>query len=284
MDRYAVVGNPVTHSLSPRIHRAFAEATGQTLRYGTLLAPLDAFEETVAAFFAEGGAGLNVTVPFKERAAAWVDELSADAAAAGAVNTIVREHAGFRGCNTDGAGLVQDILGNCGEALSGQRVLLLGAGGAARGAVRPLLAQGLQQLVIANRTADRAEAMARELAGEHCMQGLHAVQGLGLARVTGAFDVVINATSAGLSSGGVAAVDPAVVRDAFCYDMIYGPLGQGPSAATDFCRWAREHGARRVVDGLGMLVEQAALAFALWRGVTPPTAAVLELLRRGDVS
>lgn len=274
MDRYAVVGNPVAHSLSPRIHRLFAEATGQALRYETLLAPLDGFAVTVNEFFAAGGAGLNVTVPFKGEAAAWVTELDPAARAAGAVNTIVPHGAGFRGFNTDGEGLVRDLVGNCRERLAGARILLLGAGGAARGAARPLLAEGPQRLVIANRTAERAETLAASL--RDAASPGQAV-GSGLDAVTESFDVVINATSAGLSGQALSGLDPVVVKNALCYDMIYGsPVSPGDTA---FCRWAAGHGARRTVDGLGMLVEQAALAFRLWRGVAPDTAPVLERLR-----
>ncbi len=274
-DRYAVVGNPVQHSLSPRIHAAFAAATGQRLVYETLLAPLDDFPGTVAAFFRAGGLGLNVTVPFKEQAAAWVSELDPPAAAAGAVNTIVRLQGGFRGYNTDGAGLVRDLVGNCGVGLDGARVLLLGAGGAARGAVGPLLAAGVEGLVIGNRTAARAEALAATAPAVRAGR----VSGTGLDGIGGRFDLVVNATSAGLGDDAVVGVDPGVVEDAFCYDMIYARRG----TVTAFCRWAQAHGARAAVDGLGMLVEQAALAFELWRGVAPATAPVLELLRRGDV-
>jgi shikimate dehydrogenase len=278
-DRYVVVGNPVAHSLSPRIHAAFAEATGEDLSYQTLLAPRDGFAAAVEAFFAAGGAGVNVTVPFKEPAADWVTELDPAARAAGAVNTITRAGGGFRGYNTDGAGLIRDLTGHCRVMLAEARVLLLGAGGAARGVARPLLAENLRCLVIANRTAARAISLADTLQAEHPRAE---VRGTALGRVTPGFDVIINATSAGLGpAGGVAPVDPAVARDAFCYDMIYSaPSDDGTTA---FCRWAAAHRARQVADGLGMLVEQAALAFQLWRGMLPATAPVLELLRRRDV-
>jgi shikimate dehydrogenase len=276
-DRYAVVGNPVAHSLSPRIHAAFAAATGQALRYDRLLAPVDGFAAAVADFFGEGGAGVNVTVPFKEEAARWVTELEEDARAAGAVNTIARSGAGFCGYNTDGAGLVRDLTANCGLCLRGARVLLLGAGGAARGAARPLLAEQLGCLAIANRTEARALALARALSAQG--PGVE-VRGLALTDVAPGFDVIINATSAGLAAA-VPDIVPAAVAGTFCYDMIYAPSGH--RADTAFCRWAAEQGASRAVDGLGMLVEQAALAFELWRGVTPATAPVLELLRRNGV-
>jgi shikimate dehydrogenase len=279
MDRYAVVGNPVAHSLSPRIHAEFAAATGQSLRYDRLLAPLDGFAATVDAFFAEGGAGLNVTVPFKEQAARWVGSLDPAALAAGAVNTIVREKNGLRGFNTDGPGLVRDLRRNCGFDLCGARVLLLGAGGAARGVLRPLLQERPARLVIANRTAARAEALAASAAGA---EGSVALSGGGPGAATGSFDLVINATSAGLTGDAVTPCDPDAVIGAFCYDMIYA-VGGG-RADTVFCRWANIHGAGRVADGLGMLVEQAALAFLLWRHVEPATGPVLDLLRRGPMA
>lgn len=281
MDRYAVVGNPVAHSLSPRIHAEFARATGERLRYDKLPAPLEGFAETVTGFFAAGGRGLNVTVPFKEQAARWVDELDAAAAAAQAVNTIVAlpGPAGtvrYRGYNTDGAGLVRDLIGNCGETLADASVLLLGAGGAARGVARPLLAEGPRRLVISNRTPGRADALAASLTAGSA--GVASIAALGPESLDEAFDVVVNATSAGLSGSDRPRVAVAAVAGACCYDLVYGAAG-----ATPFCRWAAEHDARRVVDGLGMLVEQAALAFELWRGVAPETAPVLELLRREGV-
>lgn len=271
MDRYAVVGNPVAHSLSPIIHAAFAAQTGQALEYGRLLAPLDGFAAAVTAFFESGGRGLNVTVPFKAEAAAWVDVLDPAAEAAGAVNTIVAGDDGYRGCNTDGAGLVRDLSRRCGVHLEGTRVLLLGAGGAARGVVGPLLQAGVAELVIANRTASRAEELAaRQPPGAP-------VAAHGLAGISGAYDLVINATTVGMVEGDVPAFDGAVLRGAVCYDMVYVT---GADALTGFCRWARDQGAARVVDGLGMLVEQAALAFELWRAILPDTASVLERLEQ----
>lgn len=279
MDRYAVIGNPVAHSLSPVIHAAFAEATGQTLRYDTLLAPLDGFAATAAAFFADGGAGLNVTVPFKAEAARWVGELDPPAALAGAVNTIVRSGPDgrvYRGHNTDGPGLVRDIVGNLAEPLDGAAVLLLGAGGAGRGVAGPLLAAGCRRLVIANRTPRRAEDLAGALNRQPTGGG--AVEVSTIEDLAGPFDIVINATSASLAGRFDLPLAASVVELAFCYDLMYSRDG-----ATAFCRWAEAGGARRAVDGLGMLVEQAALAFELWRGVLPATAPVLELLRRRDV-
>ncbi|HEX7034695.1 MAG TPA: shikimate dehydrogenase [Pseudomonadales bacterium] len=274
-DRYAVIGHPVAHSLSPRIHAAFAAATRQDLCYELLPAPPDAFAATAAAFFAAGGAGLNVTVPFKEEAAGWVDELDGAARQAGAVNTIVRRGTRFAGYNTDGPGLVQDLTANCGVALTGARVLLVGAGGAARGVVGPLLAERPERLVIANRTAERARALAE--AARPSSRG-SALEGGGFDSLGGAFDLIVNATSAGLD-GDVPPIPAALVRGAVCYDMLYDRSGR--AAETAFCRWAAAAGAARTLDGLGMLVEQAALAFELWRDVRPATGPVLEWLRRG---
>ena len=271
MDRYAVIGNPVEHSLSPVIHQLFATQTGERLIYEKLASPVEEFVKTVEGFFATGGLGLNVTVPFKEQAAGWVDELRGDARVAGVVNTIARVDSGYCGFNTDGVGLVRDLTVNLGLHLAGQRVLLLGAGCAARGVVRPLLAQGLRQLSIANRNADRAVAMVANLVEEYPHVELHA---LALDQARGEFDVVINATSAGLNGLG-ALVDASAVRESSCYDLVYG----GVAGTTAFCDWARAAGARFVTDGLGMLVEQAAEAFHIWRGVRPDTRPVLAQLR-----
>lgn len=289
MDRYAVIGNPVEHSLSPRIHGLFAEQTGEQLVYERLLAPLDGFSASVEAFFSTGGRGLNVTVPFKGEAAAWVNRLDPGAAAAGAVNTIAlaadqppagqgaSTHGGTElrtvGFNTDGPGLVRDLRDNHGQALAGTRVLVIGAGGAVRGVVRPLLLERPASLVIANRTVAKAEALVAALheGGLPATVGAE-VRATGLRDLDGGFDVVISGTSAGLA-GRSLDLPGSVARGAFCYDMIYG-------TSTEFCRWATANGARRVQDGIGMLVEQAALAFEIWRGVAPRTAPVLALLRR----
>ncbi len=265
MDRYAVIGNPVTHSLSPRIHHAFAEQTGQRLCYEKLLAPVAGFRETAESFFASGGLGLNVTLPFKAEAFAWVATAQCAAARAGAVNTIALEDGRAVGYNTDGDGIVNDLRA-LGVGLAGGRVLLIGAGGAVRGVVPALLDAGAARLVLANRTVARAQA----LAAEHPAN----VQSAALDGLTPGFDVVINGTSAGLRGQG-ALIDPRVVRGSACYDMLYARDGDTP-----FCRWARQAGAAQVSDGLGMLVEQAGAAFAIWRGVRPDTREVLQGLRR----
>jgi len=268
MDRYAVIGNPVAHSLSPRIHAHFAAQTGQILQYIRLLAPLDGFVEVAGRFFIEGGLGANVTVPFKGEAAAWVDALDPLAAAAGAVNTIKADGARRVGFNTDGIGLVRDLEINLDCKLRDRRVLLLGAGGASRGVVGPLLAAGTAELVVANRTPERAQELVMRFPA---MKHPGVLRALAFEKLTGQFDVVVNATSAGLS-GEVPAVHPERIEGAFCYDMVYGHR-------TAFCDWALRHGAAAVADGIGMLVEQAAEAFRIWRNVTPETATLLVQLR-----
>jgi shikimate dehydrogenase len=263
-DRYLVFGNPVAHSKSPQIHAAFARQTGQAMTYDALLAPLDGFAQRLAEFIRAGGRGANVTVPFKEEAFALAVRHTARAALAGAVNTLVVDADGSTtGDNTDGAGLVADLAHNLGCDLAGKRVLLLGAGGAARGVIGPLRDAGVTQLVVANRTPARAQTLA----------GLFGagVTGAGFDAVDGAFDVVVNATSASL-----AGELPPVPRTVFganslAYDMMYG-------RDTPFLALAREAGAA-TADGLGMLVEQAAEAFFVWRGVRPDTAPVIAALR-----
>ncbi len=266
-DRYAVIGNPVEHSLSPRIHAMFAAETAQPISYGTLTAPVDGFAATAAGFFDGGGRGLNVTVPFKQDAWRWVTSHDPAAAASGAVNTIVPQDNAFRGCNTDGVGLVTDLTENLGWTLTGARVLLLGAGGAARGVVPALLEAGPTQITIANRTESRALEVAA------AFDGLHASP---LADVGDGWDIVLNATSA--SMGGPAlALRNTCARGAACYDLFYNL-----AAPTPFCAWAERHGARACADGLGMLIEQAAKAFHHWRGVLPATRTVREALRQAD--
>lgn len=264
VDRYAVIGNPVAHSQSPRIHSLFARASGQAMEYGRIEAPADGFAACAERFFAGGGRGLNVTVPFKRDAFRWVAAHDEAAAASGAVNTIVPQADGLGGCNTDGAGLVADLAGNLGWNLAGARVLLLGAGGAARGVVPALLAAAPAALAIANRTLARGREVASLFDG---------VEAMGLADVGAGWDVVINATSASMT-GEPVAIAGSGVAGAACYDMFYSTGG-----ATAFCAWARDHGAAATADGLGMLVEQAAEAFRLWRGVRPATAPVLRALR-----
>ncbi|MBP9219423.1 MAG: shikimate dehydrogenase [Sterolibacterium sp.] len=271
-DQYVVIGHPVAHSKSPRIHGYFARQTGQNMHYGTLLAPLDGFVAAVTAFRDGGGCGMNVTVPFKEEAFRLATRLSPRARAAGAVNTLSFRQADIEGDNTDGAGLVRDIRDNLGVSLAGKRILLLGAGGAARGVLLPLQQQAPATLVIANRTAARAQALV------HCLQGqgttLRACSFEALAgeiATDGAFEIVINATSAGLSEATLPLPGGVFQPGGLAYDMMYG-------RQTPFMQQAQQAGAR-VADGLGMLVEQAAEAFWVWRGIRPQTAALLDELR-----
>ncbi len=266
-DRYAVLGNPIGHSKSPAIHAAFAAQTRQDIRYEAILAPLDGFTQAVAAFAAAGGRGANVTVPFKEEAHRLATRLSPRAVRAGAVNTLTFSGEGIAGDNTDGAGLVADIESNLGFPLAGKRILLLGAGGAARGVVGPLLDTGAGHLTIANRTA----AKARELA--HLFVHHGNILGCGLPEIEGPFDAVINATAASLAGEAVPLPAGVFGPGALAYDMMYG------QAETPFLAAARAAGATRLADGLGMLVEQAAEAFLLWRGIRPETAPVLAALR-----
>ncbi|HHJ13450.1 MAG TPA: shikimate dehydrogenase [Gammaproteobacteria bacterium] len=269
MDRYAVMGNPVAHSKSPRIHQLFARQTGQDLDYEALLVPEDGFAEAVAEFFAAGGRGLNVTVPFKQQAWALADRLGERAELAGAVNTLMMREGQLYGDNTDGTGLVRDLVHNHGVALEGRRILLLGAGGAARGVLQPLLAERPARLHIANRTASRAQ----ELAARFGASGT--VSASGLAALEGPFDVLIHATAAGLGGEVPPLPEELVGPHTCCYDMMYG------DEPTAFARWCRRHGAEKTLDGLGMLVEQAAESFLLWRGLRPETGPVIAALR-GD--
>ncbi len=272
MDRYAVIGHPIAHSKSPQIHAAFARQTAQDLGYEAILAPLDGFVATVQAFRAAGGRGMNVTVPFKLEAFALADRHTPRARAAGAVNTLAFDADGILGDNTDGAGLVRDLTVNLNCPLQGRRVLLLGAGGAARGAILPILDERPTALMIANRTVARAEELARVFAAEAGDTQLSASSFAALAGQS--FDVVINATAASLDDD-VPPLPPGLYASgALAYDMMYG------RGDTPFMTAARADGAARVADGLGMLVEQAAESFTLWRGVRPDSRAVLAELRR----
>ena len=269
-DHYAVMGNPIAHSKSPRIHTLFAAQTGEALEYRAILVEPDGFAAAVEDFRNSGGKGLNITVPFKEQAWSLATVRSRRAELAGAVNTLSIEPDGeLSGDNTDGAGLVRDLLHNQGAHLAGQRILLLGAGGAARGVLAPLLAERPELLVIANRTASKAVELARLF----CELG-H-TEGCGLDDVAGQpFDIIINATAASLSGEVPAIAGDTVTPASWCYDMMYG------DRPTAFMEWARAQGATRVVDGLGMLVEQAAESFYIWRQVRPDTAPVIEELRK----
>ncbi len=269
-DRYAVIGNPVAHSKSPQIHAAFARLTFQDMAYEAILAPRDGFAEAVRAFAAAGGRGMNVTVPFKLEAHAVAGTRSPRAEAAQAVNTLVFSGSGIHGDNTDGVGLVADLTRNLGLDLAGKRILLLGAGGAARGVLLPLLEQGPALLHLANRTADKACALRDEFAAR---AGACRLEAGGFDALAGRqFDVVINATAASLADEAPPLPAGLYAPGSLAYDMVYG-------RETPFMAAARAQGAARQVDGLGMLVEQAAESFLLWRGVRPPTAPVLAQLR-----
>jgi shikimate dehydrogenase len=270
-DRYAVVGNPVAHSKSPLIHAEFARQTGHDIEYGRLLAPLDGFRATVEAFRSGGGNGLNVTLPFKLEAFELAQQRSARAIDAAAVNTLRFESDGIFGDNTDGVGLVRDLEGNLGFAIAGKRVLLMGAGGAALGVVGLLLAAGPAALLVGNRTVDKARGLVERFRGRAGGAELGAGSYAELAGRQ--FDLVINATSASLS-GSVPEL-PRGVFAAGCaaYDMMYG------KGLTPFLQLAQQEGASRLADGLGMLVEQAAESFFVWRGVRPLTAPVIAKLK-----
>lgn len=269
-DRYAVFGNPIAHSKSPQIHRLFAQQTQQDLTYEALLAPLDDFAGCAQAFFAQGGQGANITVPFKEDAFRLANQLTERAQRAGAVNTLKRLADGtLLGDTTDGAGLVFDLTQQAGISLKGLRILVLGAGGAVRGVIENLLAEQPSQLVIANRTADKATQLAAIFAA------LGPIEAAEYAQLDTPFDLIINGTSASLS-GELPPISTATLKAGHTqtYDMMYG------KEPTAFNRWATEQGAARTLDGLGMLVGQAAEAFALWRGVYPDCPPVLTELRR----
>jgi shikimate dehydrogenase len=268
-DAYAVMGNPIAHSKSPRIHAAFAQQTGQRITYTAIQVDPGGFAQAVGNFFANGGKGLNVTVPFKQEAWALAVTRGAEAELAGAVNTLLLDSDGaLVGRNTDGIGLVRDICDNHGGRIAGQRVLLIGAGGAARGVLEPLLAQKPSHIVIANRTPDRAHELAKIFAA------LGNIAGAGFDDLRGqAFDLIINASAASLHGEVPPLPDDVLATNGWCYDMMYG------AEPTPFVRWGLAHGAAQSLDGLGMLVEQAAESFTLWRGVRPDTRPVLALLR-----
>ncbi len=266
-DRYVVIGNPIAHSKSPAIHARFAEQTGEAMYYERLLAPLDDFAGVVRAFIAAGGCGANVTVPFKLEAYALATQLTERAQAAGAVNTLQFAEGQIMGDNTDGVGLVRDIVHNAGIGLKEKRVLLLGAGGAARGVVLPLLAEQPQQLIIANRSAARAVELVASFSAPPSL-----LSAISFADLSGHFDVIINATSASLTSDLPEVPAALLGPQVFVYDMMYA------AAPTVFMQWAAQKGAA-VRDGLGMLVEQAAESFFVWRGLRPDTGPVYSWLR-----
>jgi shikimate dehydrogenase len=268
MDKYAVVGYPVAHSWSPFIHGLFAKQVGHSISYSRLEVPPEALHDRVVEFFAEDGQGLNVTLPHKQAACLIARERTPRAEMAGAVNTLAVRNDGVFGDNTDGAGLITDLTRNLSLELRGTRVLLLGAGGAARGVLGPLLEADPEYLEIANRNAERATKLAREFST------LGAVHGCGFDSITAStFDLVLNATSASLQDT-IPPIPPGVIGPTtLCYDMAYG------KGETAFTRWSKSAGAGRAETGWGMLVEQAAESFLVWRGVKPDTAAVIAAVK-----
>ena len=271
-DLYCVMGNPVEHSRSPAIHARFAELTGEAIAYERRLIPLDGFAQGVRAFMAQGGRGCNVTVPFKTEAPGLATECSERVRLAGAANTLSFQPDGrIHADNTDGLGLVADITRNAGVPLAGRDVLLIGAGGAAAGVLGPLLRAGVRHVTVANRTLARAQALVQ---AHGPLASLQKAELLALApqALEADFDVIINATASSLAGGEVPVAARVLRPGALAYDMMYGPAAQG------FLDWARAHGAVPR-DGLGMLVEQAAEAFHIWRGVRPPSAQVLQELQ-----
>lgn len=273
-DRYAVFGNPIKHSKSPVIHTLFAQQCEQQMAYRAVKVELDGFARAATHFFAEGGAGLNVTVPFKQESFEFAQRLSARAERAGAVNTLTRASDGaIEGDNTDGIGLIRDLIANLGWTVQGLRVLLLGAGGAARGVLEPLLRERPKELLIVNRTADRATQLAQEFIDLGSLEG-GAYDLIGERQ----FDLVINATSAGLSGAVPDLPGDLLTERSCCYDMVYG------AEPTPFMRWAAHHAAWAVADGLGMLVEQAAESFYIWRKARPATGPVINQLRASMVA
>lgn len=272
-DRYAVVGHPVEHSKSPWIHARFAALTGQAVQYDKVLAPLDAFAATIERFRAAGGRGCNVTLPFKFQAMAFATTLSDRARLAGACNTLRFDGTSVYGDNTDGVGFVRDVEVGAGRTLAGQRVLLVGAGGAAAGVLGPVLQGRPAEVVIANRTLPKAQSLVDSHAAL-AAQASVPLQARALADLQslGAFDVVVNATASSLAGDAVPVPATALRSGSLAVDLMYGAAAQG------FLAWAQRHGAVPR-DGLGMLVEQAAESFAVWRGVRPPTEPVLRELR-----
>ncbi len=266
-DLYAVMGNPINHSKSPQIHSAFAEQTEQDLIYSAILVPLEKFKEEADNFF-RTGMGLNVTVPFKEDAWQYADTYSSRALRAGAVNTLIKKEDGtIHADNTDGIGMVRDITFNNGCAIKGKRVLVLGAGGAVRGILEPVLEEKPAEVVIVNRTVPKAEALAEDFSD------IGKISGCGFDQVEGEFDLIINGTSASLS-GDLPPIPESVIHaHTTCYDMMYG------AEPTVFNQWAAGLNAGATLDGLGMLVEQAAESFKAWRGVRPDSATVIQSMR-----
>lgn len=271
LDQYAVVGNPITHSKSPQIHHAFAKQTNQLLEYTAVELPINNFEETLHALQQQGYKGVNVTVPFKQQAWKVCDKRSPRAEYAGAVNTLVFGNDGqILGDNTDGVGIVRDLVENHSVVIKRQKILILGAGGAVRGVLAPLLALNPVNITISNRTVSKAQALA------DAFRALGNINACGYDElINESFDLIINATSTGLNDEIPPVTHSILGSNSVCYDMIYNT-----TAATPFVAWAREQNPSRAIDGLGMLVEQAAESFYVWRGVHPETTHVIQSLRQ----
>jgi len=268
LDRYAVLGQPIAHSKSPRIHQLFAEQTGECLQYSAIAVPAEQFADVVSQFFANGGKGLNCTVPLKELAWSYAELKTERAQLAKAVNTLVFQKDGsILGDNTDGIGLVTDLKHNHGITLSDRRILILGAGGASRGIILPLLEEAPDSIVIANRTLAKAQQLVSEFAGKGSVSACSYADLNGLF-----FDLIINATSSSLTDELPPLPQGLLANQGSCYDLAYS------NKATVFVMWGIENKAIKSLDGLGMLVEQAAEAFYIWRGVRPKTAPIIELL------
>ncbi|MFK8047215.1 MAG: shikimate dehydrogenase [Halioglobus sp.] len=269
IDKYAVFGNPIKHSKSPVIHAAFAEQCDQSMLYRAVKVDVDGFDTAAKQFFESGGSGLNVTVPFKQDAFEFADKKSVRAERAGAVNTLIHNPDGtISGDNTDGIGLVKDMIANLGWTINGLRVLVLGAGGAVRGVLEPLLREHPSELLVVNRTAARAADLAAEFSD------LGPIEGGAFSLIEERqFDLIINGTSAGLSGDMPELSSTILTERSCCYDMVYG------AEPTVFMRWAAHHAAWAVADGLGMLVEQAAESFYLWRRARPESGPVISQIR-----
>ncbi len=270
-DHYAVMGYPISHSRSPGIHHLFAEQSKQHIVYSAILVEPGDFSNAVAAFQSQGGKGLNVTIPYKEEAWSLVNQRSARAEKAGAVNTIMlRQDGSLYGDNTDGIGLVNDLTKNQSLSLKNKKILILGAGGAVKGILQPILIESPAQIVIANRTPDKALTLAKQYAE---IDDTCPVIGVGFDEIPKQlFDIVINGTASSLT-GNIPDIKAELVNNAFCYDMMYG------KEATTFMQWCMKHNASNVSDGLGMLIEQAAAAFYVWRNVQPDTRPVITRIR-----
>jgi len=268
LDQYAVIGNPIAHSKSPQIHTIFAEENNQPLEYVARLAEVDAFRESVEDFRANGGKGLNVTVPFKLEAWSLADERNEAATRAEAANTLsLTEDGRILAANTDGIGMVRDLVDNNGVDLKDKRILILGAGGAVQGVLQPVLAELPTTVFIANRTASKAQALAEKF------NDLGDIYGGGFDDIDEQFDLIINGTAASLEGIVPPIPDNCLATQGSCYDMMYS------SQDTAFVSWAKQHNAAKALDGLGMLIEQAAESFRIWRGIKPNTKSVFEQLK-----